>query len=100
MPTTVAPPRVEVQRMARTLDAPARDLLSAAECASWLGIGLSTFTRLWHEGKFPPPLAFGERRALRWHWMDLLAYVHLRIRFGETETPPPVATGRRRPAAE
>lgn len=100
MPTTVAGPKVKVKKARRILDAPAKDLLTAAECAAWLNIGLSSFTRLWHEGKFPPPLAFGERRALRWPWLDLLAFVHLRLRFGETEPPPAATGGRRRHSSE
>jgi len=100
MPTTISTPKVEVERMQRIIDAPAKDLLTAAECAAWLGIGLSSFTRLWHEGKFPPPLTFGERRALRWPWMDVLAFIHMKMRFGETETPPAATEGRRRRSGE
>jgi predicted DNA-binding transcriptional regulator AlpA len=92
--------------MQRVIEAPGKDLLSARDCAGWLNIGVTTFAKLWHDGKFPPPIALGEKRALRWHWFDVLAWAHLRLRQGETEPLPGAAasggggTARRRAGAD
>lgn len=64
--------------MRRLVDGPDKDLLSAREAAAWLGVGLTLFRELVASGDFPPPIRLGRHRAQKWHWLDCLAFAHLR----------------------
>jgi predicted DNA-binding transcriptional regulator AlpA len=64
--------------MRRLVDGPDTDLLSARQCAAWLGIGLTLFRELVTSGEFPAPIRLGRRKANRWHWLDAVAFAHLR----------------------
>lgn len=64
--------------MRRLVDGPDKDLLSAREAAAWLGVGLTLFRELVASGTFPAPIKLGRHKAQRWHWLDVVAFAHLR----------------------
>lgn len=64
--------------MRRLIDGPESDLVSAREAARWLGCGLTLFRELVTSGEFPAPIRLGRRKAMRWHWLDVVAFAHLR----------------------
>jgi len=86
-------PPVSAQRL---IDAPAADWLSAAEVALWLHIGTSLLKELRTSGDFPPPVQFGRQRAMRWYWLDVVAWGHLRSIARVEASNGSTATGRRR----
>ncbi len=89
--------------MQRLLDGPERDWLSAEQVCEYLGIGETRFRELVEGGLFPPPVVLGGRdRLQKWHWLDAVAFMHLRGRglavlTGEaSEAQAPAPAGRRR----
>jgi predicted DNA-binding transcriptional regulator AlpA len=69
------PPPVNARRV---IDGPRNDWLSAEEVAAYLRIGTSLLAELRAAGDFPSPVKLGSRRAIRWHWLDVVAWGHLR----------------------
>jgi hypothetical protein len=68
----------------RPVDAPNRVYSTARQAARWVGVPLSTFRR---EAETHPELLpatkFG--RTMRYHWMDLVTYAHVRRRQAPAE---------------
>lgn len=62
--------------MERTVYAPDKETLDESEAAWWLGIKEGVFKKLVERGVLPPGIPFGPRTH-RWHWMDLVAVLHL-----------------------
>jgi predicted DNA-binding transcriptional regulator AlpA len=78
----------------RVIEAPAKDLLTAAECAAWLNVGETQFRKLWKEaGSFPRPVVLGEKKALRWYWLDVVCWAYLQVRMGESGPAPAEGNG-------
>ena len=82
--------------MRRLIDGPERDLVSAQEAARWLGCGLTLFRELVASGEFPAPIRLGRHKATRWHWLDVVAFAHLRSINREAETAEGTPANRRR----
>lgn len=66
--------------MQRTITAPDWEWGSREQCAAYLNIDVEQF-KLWvRTGRFPfPPVSYG-RKTLRWYWMDIVCYSHMRQR--------------------
>jgi hypothetical protein len=68
----------------RPVDAPDQVYSSARQAAKWLGLSLSAFRR---EAEQRPELLPAARfgRGVRYHWMDLITYAHVRQRLPPQE---------------
>jgi hypothetical protein len=68
----------------RAIDAPPRVYSTSRQAARWVGIPLSTFRQ---EAERHPELLPATRfgRTVRYHWMDLVTYAHVRARLSEAE---------------
>ena len=65
--------------MERTIRAPDQEWLTDREAAKWLNLSRTMFNALVEAGEIPPAMELGPR-CTRWHWMDVVAYAHLRMR--------------------
>lgn len=74
--------------MQRLVDGPEQSWLSARQVAAYLGIGQTLFKELLASGEFPAGVAFG-RQAIRWSWLTVVAWAHLRPRRQGTEESRP-----------
>ena len=86
----------------RLIDGARRDWLSDEQCARWIGVSTTLFHQLVDAGRFPAQVVLGRggRKPAKWHWLDAVAYMHLRGR-GLAILSLPVtrsgAAGRRQP---
>ena len=62
-----------------TVHGPDSEYLELPEAARYLGVSARTFRRLVAAGHLPKPVRAGRANG-RWHWLDLVAYLHLRSR--------------------
>jgi hypothetical protein len=60
----------------RTIQAPDTDTLDDEQAARWLGIKVGVWRKMVAAGVAPQPMRFGTRTP-RWHWMDVVAVLHL-----------------------
>lgn len=66
--------------MQRAIEGPQQDLLTARQCAAWLGIGLTQFRELVSSGRFPLPVQLDGKKTQRWYWRDPVSWSWLRSR--------------------
>ena len=81
------PEPIRCNPIKREIMAPAKEWLSAEDCAEWLGVSVSTINRLVRDGEFVKPGIStdggdegkaGRPGARRWFWADFWAWCHLR----------------------
>lgn len=65
--------------MERRINGPDKDWNTLAEVAAYLGISQPTLRTMIKKGEFPQGIFHGDR-SVRWGWMDVVAYAHLKSR--------------------
>jgi hypothetical protein len=62
----------------RHINGPAKDYLTEAEAAEWLGLEADDFREFVRMGCIPRGLPWGKiPKKHRWHWLDVVAIGHL-----------------------
>ncbi len=65
--------------MERKVNAPDKETLDSMECAQFLGIGEGVWDGIVKRGEAPKGIPFG-KKTVRWHWMDVVAVLHMMSR--------------------
>lgn len=77
---------VKITLIQRTVDAPAKEYLSRAEAAAWIGISPRLFQACVDDGTITAGEVIGGKKRF-WHWTEILAYLHARGRRKDEKKP-------------
>jgi predicted DNA-binding transcriptional regulator AlpA len=74
--------------MQRTIHGPEKEWLDLTDVLLWIGVSEGTLRRWIRDKQFPPGVNVGGK-SLKWGWLDVVAFMHLRSRIpGEGDGTP------------